>query len=252
MKRVFSTFILTIICNFIFGQEVKFYNENFLPVKYKRKANPVFFSETLESDNMIEESIYTLNDTILLRKKTVELDENGKAFKELISKFNSDGRLKYELNKNLETGFTISQEFNTNGKAINRKLISGSQIHEDLFFDENGVEIKKLSEQQAEPYMGMKGWNEYIRSNIRYPKEARGTRRTDRVSIYFTINEFGEINDIEILNPEEVHIAIAKEALRIMKNYPHNWSPYILNGEPRKKELIMPIVFNNLGIINRY
>ena len=251
MKRIFFITVLLFSHLLTFGQDLKFYNDSFFPVEYKRKLNPFYFSESKESETKIEEYFYTLTDTTLIRKRVFEKGKDGNIISESIFKFNSGGDISFEVIRNLQTGFTVSKELNSEGKTIYQKVFTGNLIHDEVYFDENGNEMEKLNEQLPEPHLGQLGWNTYISQNIRVPKEVRYLKKVTRVNMSFFINESGEIEDVEVLNPEEIHPALASEATNLIRNYPHKWTPYTLNGEIKKKEIIVPIVFNILGIVNR-
>ncbi|SNR95984.1 TonB protein C-terminal [Belliella buryatensis] len=251
MKRILLTTALLFTYILTFGQELKFYNEFFFPVEHKKKSNPFFFSKTKETETKIEEIFYTLSDTTLIRKRVFEKGKDGNAISESITKFNSFGDITFEITRNLQTGFTVSKELNSEGNTIFQKVFTGNLIHDEVYFDENGNEIEKISEQLPEPHLGQIGWNTYIAQNIRVPKEVRYSKKVTRINMSFFINESGEIEDIEVLYPEEIHPALANVAYNLVKNYPEKWSPYVLNGEIKKREIIVPIVFNILGIVNR-
>jgi len=57
------------------------------------------------------------------------------------------------------------------------------------------------------------------------------------------VSEDGAIPKLQIRNPEQVSPLLAEEALRVVKKYPHRWSPGKKNGMPNPAAMRMPINF---------
>src|SRR5690606_18258455 len=98
------------------------------------------------------------------------------------------------------------------------------------YFDENGNPINKPKEEMPSPKGGLKGWNQYLANNMVYPKVARRKGQEGLVYIWFLLDKEGNIQDPEIMNPEQVYPLLAEEALRVIKKYPHRWTPGIKDG----------------------
>lgn len=244
MIRICFTISFILTFSLTFGQENKYYNEFFYPVKFQKKSPPAYYSESEVIEKFKIEKFYSFEDSLLLRVKKIEKDREGKEINEIISYYDSNGKLTQDLHFNKETNYRILRKFDENGNITRQRDFLKSKSVNDIYFDESGLEIEKKSELHPEPYKGFSAWNKYMVQNIKYPKEARSGQVKADILVYFTVSELGKIADIEILNPDEVNFSFAEVAYNLVKNYPHDWNPYILNGEILKKEVILPIIFN--------
>lgn len=85
-----------------------------------------------------------------------------------------------------------------------------------------------------------KDFIEYIQKHIVYPEKARQNRITGRVFVRFTINEKGELVDIEIVRG--VDPLLDNEVIRVLKQSP-KWTPGMQRGQAVKTTLTIPIEF---------
>jgi TonB family protein len=85
------------------------------------------------------------------------------------------------------------------------------------------------------------GYSDYIKSTILYPKEARKNGIEGSVFILCIIDSTGAITEAQI--KKGVHPLLDNEALRVINAMP-NWTPYTLDGKPRKCRIIIPIRFS--------
>ena len=244
MIRICLTISFILTFSFTFGQENKYYNEFFYPVKFQKKSPPAYYSESEVIEKFKIEKIYSFEDSLLLRVKKIEKDIEEKEVNEIISYYDSNGKLTQDLHFDKDTNYRILRKFDENGNITRQRDFLKSKSVSDVYFDENGLEIEKKSELHPEPYKGFNAWHKYLIQNIKYPKEALPGQVKADILVYFTVSELGKIGDIEILNADEVHYYFAEVAFNLVKNYPHDWNPYILNGEVLKKEVVLPITFN--------
>jgi hypothetical protein len=244
MTRIILTASFILLYSFTFSQKYTYYNEFFYPVEFNKKSPPSYYSESELIEKFKNEKIYALEDSSLIRTKRIEVNSEGNKLSEVTSYYDSEGKLTQELQFDKDRNNRILRKFDGNGKITRQREFIKFESITDVYFDKNGSEIEKLSELQPEPYKGFNAWYKYLMQNIKYPKEALVGGVKSDVLIYFTVSEQGKIEAIEILNPEEVHFYFAEVAYKLVKNYPHDWNPYILNGETLKKEVIFPIVFN--------
>ncbi len=84
---------------------------------------------------------------------------------------------------------------------------------------------------------GMAGWKKFLQKNlntkiankyVKVPNGQSSVRQT--VILVFTIDNEGNVSDIKVENPTEIHEKLAEEALRVLKLSP-KWSPAELNGK---------------------
>ncbi len=83
---------------------------------------------------------------------------------------------------------------------------------------------------------GVKGWQKYLEANLnsnlgaKYLKPRKGETITQVAMVSFLVNAKGEITEVEILNPEDVHPKLAAETIRVIKECP-KWIPAEQNGK---------------------
>lgn len=249
MKRIFFITVLLFSYTLAFGQGIQYYNETFITEKFKKKSPPKYFSLQKKSNEGMIEEFFLYSDSTLIKKKITYSEIGGLDFHEKTFYFDNRGQLAREVNYNKNDSIRVLKVYNHNGNLVRKTDFLNSKIIFEENYDDNGIKIEKTTELLPEPYQGVKAWNLYLLKNLRYPKEARAESAKGKVLIFFTVSEIGKINNIEILNQSEIHFALAQEAYKLMNNYPHDWNPYILNGQPMEKEVIVPLVFN--GIVFR-
>ena len=94
---------------------------------------------------------------------------------------------------------------------------------------------------------GKYAFYEVIAKNLRYPVAAHKSGITGRVYVAFTIDETGKTADHKVLKNGNKHLDA--EAIRVVKLL-DNWLPALKEDKPVKVVNIVPITFNNAGIIN--
>jgi len=87
---------------------------------------------------------------------------------------------------------------------------------------------------------GQKGWEDYVKMNLKYPEDAKKNKITGRVIMSFVVDKTGRLEDIKVLRGVEK--SLDDEALRILRNSP-KWKHGIQNGRPVNVAYTMPIFF---------
>ena len=91
-------------------------------------------------------------------------------------------------------------------------------------------------EKEAKFPGGAQGWRRYLESNlnadlatkcIKLKKNQKEAQQT--VAVQFIVDKEGNISNVEVRNPAEVHPKLAKEAVRVIKEGPR-WIPAEQNG----------------------
>lgn len=83
---------------------------------------------------------------------------------------------------------------------------------------------------------GAKGWQRYLEANLnvdlgaRYLKPKRGQTITQQAIVSFLVDTSGNISEVQILNPGDVHPKLAAETMRVIKEGP-KWLPATQNGK---------------------
>ena len=80
----------------------------------------------------------------------------------------------------------------------------------------------------------------WVYSNLKYPKQARKNHQEGDVTVKFTIEKDGTVNDVELL--KGVNPLLDEEALRIVKMMPA-WSPGTQNGVKIRGQYVIDIPF---------
>ncbi|MFC3415025.1 energy transducer TonB [Algoriphagus hitonicola] len=96
---------------------------------------------------------------------------------------------------------------------------------------------------EASPKKGRADWDNYLMRTLQYPAEARRLKETGTVLLKVKLDKTGIIQQISVLNPEQIHHSLAKEAIRVTKEYPNRWNPQTENGQPVPSEVRLPFRF---------
>ena len=202
--------------------------------------------------------ITKLNDSTFLFNKILAKDNEDNTFIRIYSKADSGYLIKDYHNSKLQSIGNSSLIFPLveEGKWIHYYTESGA-IESEIIY-KNGECLKSKSwtesgqEQDADIYVGVEEMPEYeggveelsrlIRTNIKYPQEARETGDNGTVYITFVILEDGSIKDIRVLRG--VSDAIDKEAMRVVGLMNKHWKPGKKNGKAVKVQFNLPIKFS--------
>ena len=136
-----------------------------------------------------------------------------------------------------------SIRFYETGKIKSIKITEHDELVKENYFSQTGEEIPKPEIVQALPKGGIAGWSKYLSKNLIYPEDARFLDVEGLVYLHFYVTEEGKMEEIELMNPEENHPSLNKEALRVVSMYPYLWSPSIENGKAIRSEVRLPIRF---------
>lgn len=82
----------------------------------------------------------------------------------------------------------------------------------------------------------------FLSKNIKYPRKEKRKNIQGTVYIKFFIDEYGDVQSIEIIRGIKDGGNLDKEALRVIKKMP-KWKPGTQNGKPVKVWYSLPIKF---------
>ncbi len=102
-------------------------------------------------------------------------------------------------------------------------------------------EVFMVVETMPEPKGGLQEFYKYIGQNLKYPAEARQVDAAGRVIISFIINQEGQIENPTLI--KGVHPLLDAEALRVLKEYPHTWTPGKQRGRAVNVKMAIPVMF---------
>lgn len=101
-------------------------------------------------------------------------------------------------------------------------------------------EVLKSAEVMPEPVGGLKAFYDYIKSNLKYPEEAKAKNIQGRVHVTFVVEPDGSLTNIQVT--KSLGYGCDEEAIRLIKNAP-KWQPGKQNGVPVRVEVTRPITF---------
>ncbi|MEG1546150.1 MAG: energy transducer TonB [Bacteroides sp.] len=100
---------------------------------------------------------------------------------------------------------------------------------------------KKSEERIAEFPGGREVMMDYIRTNLKYPKQARKNRVEGRVLIKFVVDKTGEIRDAQVM--KSVSKELDDAALSLIQGMP-KWKPAFQRGKNVNFQMVIPINFH--------
>ncbi|MEQ1584925.1 MAG: energy transducer TonB [Cyclobacteriaceae bacterium] len=122
-------------------------------------------------------------------------------------------------------------------KQIRGKLYSILLICNVIFFHSIG------QDKQTEYPGGLPKFYEYVKNNLKYPKDAKQAGISGRVFIGFTVAADGTIEDATIEIVKSLHPSCDNEAIRLIKEC-KKWNPSINGGKPVRQKIVLPIIFD--------
>lgn len=84
--------------------------------------------------------------------------------------------------------------------------------------------------------------SEYLKTNLKYPIEARDNRIEGRVTIQFIVNKDGSISDVKVMGNKRLYAGCEEEATRIISVMP-KWKPAKVSGQPVKAYYTQYVTF---------
>jgi len=242
MPRFLFLFLFLSQCIICLGQEVEYLNSFGYPIVDLNAYPAEFIKVTTQKNGVIQSFTYNL-DTVKVEHSTVLTDENGEKISERILGYYPNGEMKF--NKRIDYAKDEFKETNyyEDGSLKSEIISSSMEILSETYYGVDGVVIDKPLIEDPEPKGGKKSWNNFLVANLQYPVEARSERAEGTVILAFDLDEEGAIVNPQVANPEQVHPALAAEALRILLIYPENWNPKKINGIPVPSEMKIPIRF---------
>ncbi|WP_162418447.1 energy transducer TonB [Cyclobacterium roseum] len=239
----FSIFTLGVVLSLgAQTQEFSYLNKFRYPILDTTKHHPKYYQQSFDNQDSLVAGIYTLDHTIV-SKKIVFFDEEKKETLRKVFFYDSLGNVETyrEIDSVLDYEFTIG--FYPNGIVRSRKVSRSGEEVKAEFFDEMGNPTDPPKGVMPIPYGGKVGWNNYLDKNLEFPLNALYRRKGGTVYIYFHLDKEGNIINPEIMNPEQVYPSLAEEALRVVRDYPHKWTPAQEDGENIPIAMRVPIRF---------
>jgi periplasmic protein TonB len=141
-----------------------------------------------------------------------------------------NGQLDGELKSYFDNGVLKRLDFYKNGDVVSGKC-----------FNRDGQEISYFPYFVAASFPGGdKGWQNYLMSELKYPKKSIKSNTQGTVIVQFIIAKDGSVSDVSIY--KSVSKALDEEAIRVIKIMP-NWKPAKQDGVIMKSYAQQPITF---------
>ncbi|HNP22852.1 MAG TPA: energy transducer TonB [Panacibacter sp.] len=93
---------------------------------------------------------------------------------------------------------------------------------------------------------GPKGWQRYLEASLnadlgaKYLRPKKGQSIVQTAVVSFLVDTLGNISEVQVLNPKDVHSKLAAESARVISEGP-KWKPATINGQKviyRQKQTI--------------
>lgn len=106
--------------------------------------------------------------------------------------------------------------------------------------EEEADEVFLVVEEQASFPGGMGEWNNFLKKNLKYPRQATRMGIEGAVFLSFIVDKQGSISDIQVIRG--IGGGCDEEAIRVLKNSP-KWAPGKQRGRAVKSRMQLRIVF---------
>jgi len=146
----------------------------------------------------------------------------------------------------VSTRKTLNQQANTRYISVDKTDTENSQIERVVKIDEEATiteeteTIFTVVEELPEFPEGYEKLSKYLRSNLKYPRNARENEIEGKVFVSFIVEENGNISEVNILRG--IGGGCDEEAKRVIESMP-DWIPGKQRGKAVKVQFNMPIVF---------
>jgi TonB family protein len=225
-----------------FSQSLEYLNHLRYPVLDTSKYDYEYLRIVTEKNGVIHTQIFNL-DTVKVYHATTLIDENGNKVSERILGYYSNSEMEYNKRFNFQKEESEEKYFHPSGVLKSEISIHSGELISEIYYAEDGEKIPKPVIEEASPKGGVKGWNSYLAGSLRYPTEARAVKAEGMVILAIDLSEMGEIQNVHVANAEFIHEALWKEAVRVVRAYPHKWEPQKENGNPVSTTIKLPLRF---------
>jgi len=182
-------------------------------------------------------------DSLKISEKSFLFDSLGNELGSSEKEFFVSKKTKSVIRKDKLVKEVLAKQFYETGILKSEILSRKNEVVYEKYFNSDGDEIPKPELTPASPKGGVKGWNNYLATELRYPSEARASGAEGMIILEFDLDSEGIINNCRVVNMGENHISLELEALRVLEKYPHRWVPALENGVPVESRIKLPLKF---------
>lgn len=243
MVRLLFVFAVYMLVQTIgFGQEtVRYLNARHLVFDSLRDTVPVFFEVDKEVGRKLRSKTYTMDSVIFMDYTRVK-DANGQILFSTTLEYD-EGKLRKKCDFDGQTNFSDCKYFYSSGKIRTEQKLHHFEVIESKSYDEEGNIVPAMLDFPASAKGGMKGWNEYLAKNLKYPYSSQKKGEEGTVYLMFIVSEIGKITDVYCANDKDFFPDLVKEATRVLKEYPYLFTPETFNGKTEESLFRIPIRF---------
>lgn len=242
MRGILLLFSFLIQSSLGFGQAITFYDSYQIPIFDTSKVDVEYIRVQYIENGVFHDQLFTI-DSVKVSHLIALLDENDAKKSQQVTSYFPDGTISSKTKTDFENDRTEEMLYYHNGKIKQILNSTSGTVDTEQFFSVDGEEIKKPEIVEATPQKGKDDWINYLMRNLRYPAEARKLKKTGTVLLKVKLDEEGMIEGISVLNSDQIHYSLAKEAIRVTMEYPNRWNPQTENGQPVPSEVRLPFRF---------
>lgn len=145
-------------------------------------------------------------------------------------RYDGEGKVYYK-------GILVKKVIYKNGIMVNKEDL----VSKDSLQDTDSV--PKLHVEIMPTFIGGESeMMDFIAKNVVYPKKAIANAIEGTVKVKFTVDQIGNVKDLQIVSKEKLGYGCEEEALRVIRIMPR-WNPGLQNGEPVNVYFHLPIKF---------
>ncbi len=141
-------------------------------------------------------------------------------------------QIKVVDNKEVDDTKVIVKEFKIDNEVVTPVV----EVIEIVEVEEKADKVWKIVEEEATP----QGFYEFVRKNLKYPRQAKRMGIEGKVFLEFVVNKDGSIVDAKVLRG--IGGGCDEEALRIIQNSP-KWKPGKQRGKEVRQRMTFPLIF---------
>jgi len=225
------------------AQELIYLNKFKKPIYDTKKYEPQFYLiQENGGERTLVEKVFTM-EKIIVEENIFSKDSLGNIIRALKKGFTEEGILEYIEQENINSAVKVRTEYFESGNIKSLTKTRNKEVFEETQYDEAGNQVPPTIFESPMAWNGLEGWNGFLAKNLIYPIDARRSGFEGTVYIHFIVDEEGNIEEAEVINPEEVHELLSREALRVVTKYPYKWTPGTKDGEPVRMSMRVPIRF---------
>jgi len=236
MRRIIFIFIFSLIVFQSFGQNIQIdtivKDDAFIPDKIKL-ANLII--QTVSTGVKVEIPKLRINETI--NQDSLILEDIYPGLYDLSFQMKD---YKFECFVEVLAQKTVHVLVDVKEKRFESNFIDYKPSSPDSK-PENSNQVFIMVEEMPEFPGGALALRKWIKSNVKYPENARRNKITGRVYVGFVINKKGDVEDCKILR--SIDADLDKEALRVVNSMP-SWKPGKQKGKSVKVSFSFPINFH--------